>query len=136
MSKQPPPAPTASAVGPCPTVNQIVGRPGTWLVGCFGFYGPLRQYFSLYRAVSQREGERRERIDESKNVQTTTPAPTASAIGPCPTVIKIVGRPALEVYPAPSHHPTTPSPRHCKFTQHHRYVHVKHLRLCRDGPLT
>ena len=29
-----------------------------WLVGCFGFNGPLRQYFSLYRAVSQREGER------------------------------------------------------------------------------
>ena len=29
MSKQPPPAPTASAVGPCPTVIKIVGRPGT-----------------------------------------------------------------------------------------------------------
>ena len=29
MSKQPPPAPTASAVGPCPTVFKIVGRPGT-----------------------------------------------------------------------------------------------------------
>ena len=29
MSKQPPPAPTASAVSPCPTVIQIVGRPGT-----------------------------------------------------------------------------------------------------------
>ena len=29
MSKQPPPAPTASAVSPCPTVNQIVGRPRT-----------------------------------------------------------------------------------------------------------
>ena len=28
------------------------------------------------------------------------PAPTASAVGPCPTVIKIVGRPGLEVYPA------------------------------------
>ena len=28
-----------------------------WLVG-FEFNGPLRQYFSLYRAVSQREGER------------------------------------------------------------------------------
>ena len=28
-----------------------------WLVGCFGLYGPLRQYFSLYRAVSQREGQ-------------------------------------------------------------------------------
>ena len=41
------------------------------LVGCFGFNGPLRQYFSLYWAVSQREGERGERIDKSKNVQTT-----------------------------------------------------------------
>ena len=29
MSKQPPPALTASAVGPCPTVIQTVGRPGT-----------------------------------------------------------------------------------------------------------
>ena len=29
MCKQPPAAPTASAVGPCPTVIQIVGRPGT-----------------------------------------------------------------------------------------------------------
>ena len=28
----------------------------TRLVGCFGFNGPLRQYFSLYRAVSQRWG--------------------------------------------------------------------------------
>ena len=28
------------------------------LVGCFGFIGPLRQYFSLYPAVSQKEGER------------------------------------------------------------------------------
>ena len=33
-----------------------------WLVGCFRFNGPLRQYFSLYRAVSQREGEEK-RID-------------------------------------------------------------------------
>ena len=29
MSKQPPPAPTTSAVGPCATVIQIVGRLGT-----------------------------------------------------------------------------------------------------------
>ena len=29
------------------------------LVGCFGLNGPLRQYFSLYQAVSQREGERK-----------------------------------------------------------------------------
>ena len=32
-----------------------------WLVGCIGFNGPLRQYFSLYQAVSQREGERGEK---------------------------------------------------------------------------
>ena len=32
-----------------------------WLVGCFGLSSPLRQYFSLYRAVSQREGERGEK---------------------------------------------------------------------------
>ena len=29
MSKPPPAAPTASAIGPCPTVIKIVGRPGT-----------------------------------------------------------------------------------------------------------
>ena len=39
----------------------IVALNNDWLVGCFGFNGPLRQYFSLYRAVSQREGERGEK---------------------------------------------------------------------------
>ena len=29
MSKPPSPAPTARAIGPCPTVIKIVGRPGT-----------------------------------------------------------------------------------------------------------
>ena len=29
MSKQPPPAPTASTVGSCPTLIKIVGRPST-----------------------------------------------------------------------------------------------------------
>ena len=33
-----------------------VSNPG-WLVGGFVFNGPLRQYFSLYRAVTQREGK-------------------------------------------------------------------------------
>ena len=41
------------------TQANIVER--CWLVGCFGFNGPLRQYFSLYRAASQREGERGEK---------------------------------------------------------------------------
>ena len=37
-----------------------------WLVGCFGFNGPLRQYFSLYRAIPQREGERGEKRREKE----------------------------------------------------------------------
>ena len=39
------------------TIQKFVG----WLVGCFRLNGPLRQYFSLYRAVSLREGERKEK---------------------------------------------------------------------------
>ena len=130
MSKQPPPAPTASAVGPCPTLIQISRTPRHWkftqhhchpttprrlvgcfgfLVGCFGFNGPLRQYFSLYRAVSQREGEREEKGEiRVKITKQPPPAPTASTVGPCPTEIQIVGRSTLEVFPAPSHHTTTP----------------------------
>ena len=60
-----------------------------WLVSCLGFNGPLRQYFSLYRAVSQSEKEKRKDRQEKKNVQTTPPAPTASAIDPCLTIIQI-----------------------------------------------
>ena len=41
------------------------------LVGCFGFNGPLSQYFSLYWAVSQRGRKKREKTDERKNVKTT-----------------------------------------------------------------
>ena len=67
-------------------VRWLVG----WLVGCFGFNGPFRQYFRLYRAVSQREGERGEkeyrRVKMAKQPQH---APTASAVGPCPTVSKV-----------------------------------------------
>ena len=57
----------ANAIVVIPRINSIngwlVGCFGFngWLVGCFGFNGPLRQYFSLYRAVSQREGERKEK---------------------------------------------------------------------------
>ena len=49
-----------STIAPSPTITgkftmtSVVG----WLVGCSGFNGPLKQYFSLYRAASQREGER------------------------------------------------------------------------------
>ena len=87
---------------------RIVG----WLVGCFGFNGPLRQYFSLYRAVSQREGEREERIDESKNVQTT----------PTRTYCK-------RNRPLPYCNQNCRTPRHWKLTQHH-------YRIDRKGEVT
>ena len=75
-----------------------------WLVGCFGFNGPLRQYFSLYRAVSQREGERGEKRQmREKMSKQPPPAPTASATGPCPIIIQ-----------------TSRTHRHWKFTQHLR----------------
>ena len=149
MSKQPPPAPTASALRPCPTVIQIGRTPvtgslpstiapphGAMVLGKLpvtgrtatldkGRQGPtalavgaggdcLDSFFppvyhvsfpspSLYRAVSQREGERGERIDESKNVQTT----------PTRTYCK-------RNRPLPYCYQNCRTPRHWKFTQHHR----------------
>ena len=116
MSKQPPPAPTARAVGPCPTFIQTSRTPRHWkftqeregergwLVGwLFGFNDPLRQYYSLYRVVSQREGERGERMEESKNVQTS----------PTRTYCK-------RNRPLPYYQSNFRTPRHWKFTQDHR----------------
>ena len=57
-----------------------------WLVGCFGFNGPLRQYFSLYWTNPQREGERGEKGEKRemrvKMSKQPPPAHTASAAGP------------------------------------------------------
>ena len=55
-----------------------------WLVICFGFNGPLRQYFRLYQTVSQKVRKKREKIDEKKKSKQPPPAPTASATDPCP----------------------------------------------------
>ena len=102
--------------------------PRDCLVGCFGLSGPLKQYFSLYRLVgcfrfngrlrhyfslyrpSPKEREKEEkgymRIKMSKQSPLT---PTASAVGPCPTVIQIVGRPctgSLLSTIAPPDHPS------------------------------
>ena len=55
---------------------------------------------SVYIGPSHREREKRkEKIEERRNVQTTPSAPTASAIGPCPTIIQIVGRPGTGSLP-------------------------------------
>ena len=50
--------------------------------------------------LPKRGRKRRERIDESKNVQTYQPAPTASTVGPCVTVSQIVGRPGTGRLPS------------------------------------
>ena len=75
--------------------NQLTVSFG-WSVGWFGFNGLLRHYFSLYRAVSQREGERGEKGQmRVKMYKQPPPAPTASAVGPCPTVIQNSRTPQL-----------------------------------------
>ena len=56
-------------------------------MGCFRFSGLSRQYFSLYRAISQREGERGERVEETKTVQTPPKLPVLGR----PTIWIIVG---------------------------------------------
>ena len=71
-----------------------------WFVDCIGLNSPLRQYFSLYQAVSQRVGEKKgEMIDDRRNAQQPPNVPTALAVGP----IQI-----------------SRTPWHWKFTQHHR----------------
>ena len=47
--------------------RHCVGKTIDWLVGSlFWFNGSLKQYFSLYRAVFQREGEREKMTGERK----------------------------------------------------------------------
>ena len=76
----------------------------SWLVGCFRFSGPLREYFSLYRTVSQTKGKRGDKGQRRVKMSKQPPsALTASAIVACPTIIQIVG-----------------CPRHWKFTHDHR----------------
>ena len=63
---------------------------GGWL------FWPFETVFqSISGCLPKRGRKRRERTDENKNVHSTPTAPTASAVGPCPTVIGIVGRPGI-----------------------------------------
>ena len=120
MSKQPHPVPTASAGGPCPTIIQIVGRPGTGslpraitppdhplyatyleeqyhvmkgkIADLLIRFTDLLDSISVYIQPSLRERERgrkkRNRIGETKLIQ-TIPAPIASTVDRCPTIIQI-----------------------------------------------
>ena len=90
------------------TVNNPLAKVRGWSVGCFGLNGSLRQYFSLYRAVSQRGRKNGEMIDKRKTVQTTPSRTYCKRSKPLPYSNPNYA-PALEAYPAPSHHPTTPA---------------------------
>ena len=78
-----------------------------WLVGCFGFNGPLRQYGRL----PKRGRKRREKIDQSKNDQTT----------PTRTYYK-------HSRPLPYYHPNCRTPRYWRFTQDHRSTPNKRVK--------
>ena len=76
----------------------------TWLlVGCFGFNGHLRPYFSLYQAVCQREGER----EEKGQMRVKCPNNPQRNYCKCS-------------WPLPYCNPNCRTPRHWKFTQHQR----------------
>ena len=81
-------------------LNNVFMTNCCWLDGYFGFNSSLRQYFSLYRTVSQRYGDR-EKCPNTPHA--------ASAVGPCPTIIRI-----------------SRTPRHCKFTQQQQMRKVGH----------
>ena len=81
-----------------------------WL---FLAYRPFETVFqSVLGRLPERRRKKREMIDERKMSEQSPPAPTASALGPCPSLAKISRTPrhALEVYPAASHHPSIPPP--------------------------
>ena len=118
MSKQPPPALTASAVGSCPAVIQIVGHPSTgsltsiiappdhplmrrmvmYSIPCY-FVCEHLVGFSLYRAISHREGERGKKGKMRVKIPIRTYCKRSRPLPYCNSNCR--------------------TPRHWKFTQHH-----------------
>ena len=79
-----------------------------WLVSCVGSIGPLRQYFSLNRTVSQRGRKKREKIDERKKCPNSpNPHLMQAQYAPAQLLSKYVGRPGTESSPG-----TIASPDH------------------------
>ena len=58
---------------PLPYCYKNCRKPRDWLVGFFVLNGPLRQYFNLYRAVSQRRGDRKEKRQMREKMSKQTP---------------------------------------------------------------
>ena len=73
--------------------SRALRTPEACLVGSFGILGltALWDSISLYIKLSPREREEEER-NEIMSKQ-PPPAPTARAVGPCPTIIQISRRP-------------------------------------------
>ena len=65
-----------------------------FLFGTLRVNGSFRQYFSLYRAISQSKGEGRDDMQETKYHNNPT-CFTASTVGPCPTIVQISRMPQL-----------------------------------------
>ena len=72
------------------------------------FNDPLRQYFNLYRTVSQRE-EKEERKNRPEIKIPSNPHPHLLKAQSALALVlsRLVGRPGTESYPAPSPAPTT-----------------------------
>ena len=87
MSKQPPSAPTATAVGPCPIVIQIVGRPGTGSLPST-IASPDHPQKSrsesgastLVQKSGEATGERSRRLDRTEQVELTSRTGGAASI--------------------------------------------------------
>ena len=72
-----------------------------------------RPFETVFQSISgrlpERGRKRRGRIDESKMSKQLPPAPTARALGPCPTIIQIIGRPVTGSLPRTIAPPDNPS---------------------------
>ena len=82
-----------------------------WLISYFGFNDPLRQYFSLYRAVSQRGRKKRKKIDERKCSNNPLPHLLQAQYSLALLFSKLVGRRSTENLPST----ITPSPSRLDF---------------------
>ena len=99
------------------TVNQILIQLVGWLVVFFFlvfffFFLVYQSFETIFQSISgrlpKRGRKRREKINESKNVQTTRIRTHCKCSRPLPYYQpNLKDDPVLEVYPAPSHHPTT-----------------------------
>ena len=98
---------------PVHKVRRLPKKNVGWMV-VLGFNDLLRQYFSLYRAVFQRR--RKKWWTRVKMSKQPPPAPTASTVGPCPTISQI-----------------SRTPRHWKSTQHHRTTRHPRKEKCKIG---